>query len=777
MTAEQVKPFRMRCWCIYCLIPLMVVVAIALHPLRAVAASPTAVFVGYAYSTGGTPGSQFPNPWRQPDGSCGPSCTYVGENSPWDAPAVRLDNGTGTAIAGVNVDVKLNAAHDYSGFAQWHNRTLPAGGQLVVTELTPGTFDLSDVIPPNPPRGVCSPMPDSPLPVVKVTQEGKTYFFVDSDRVMSTGGVDGAGCPLTDHPNDESHQWIQIGSISASVAAAPTGVSATAGAGSATVSFNGVGGTANYRVTPYINGGAQAPVTCAGSPCPVSNLENGTTYLFTVAALPADGVGPESALSNPVATAAGVPGKPTYTAAVGGGASATVLSWLPPNNGGSAVTNYRVTRSDGIVSDVGLGSDHPIWPAYLRSKVLSGQSGTLTYQVAACNASGCGPNSDASSSVTAGVPDAPTNVTVGPCTVPGTVTVSWTAPAENGSPIDSYEVFYYARFTPAQAWEADLLLETFSTQTSFTINGLVDCSKISLYTVAAHNGRGWSAENSFQPLFTGALTSGPAVSSPGANRLDVFARGSDNAAWQKSWDGSGWSSWTSQGGILTATPAAVSWSSNRIDLFVRGTDNALWHKWWDGTAWSPWQSLGGILTSAPAVASWAPGRLDVVVVSADNALWHKWWDGTGWSDWERQGGILTADPAAVSWGFNRIDVFGRGNDNGLWHKWWDGSRWSDWEPHGGILSYGPGVSSWAANRLDVFVVSNDGAMYHRWWDGTRWNGYEGQGGSLNSDVNAVSWGPNRIDVFARGSDNSLSHRWWDGTRWNGWVGAPGPPSG
>jgi hypothetical protein len=39
-----------------------------------------------------------------------------------------------------------------------------------------------------------------------------------------------------------------------------------------------------------------------------------------------------------------------------------------------------------------------------------------------------------------------------------------------------------------------------------------------------------------------------------------------------------WSTWESLSGQLTATPAAVSWGEWRIDVFARGSDNALWWK-------------------------------------------------------------------------------------------------------------------------------------------------------------------------------------------------------
>ena len=43
---------------------------------------------------------------------------------------------------------------------------------------------------------------------------------------------------------------------------------------------------------------------------------------------------------------------------------------------------------------------------------------------------------------------------------------------------------------------------------------------------------------------------------------------------------SGWSGWESLGGKLTSGPAAASWSEGRLDVFARGTDNALWHRWY-----------------------------------------------------------------------------------------------------------------------------------------------------------------------------------------------------
>jgi spore germination protein YaaH len=253
----------------------------------------------------------------------------------------------------------------------------------------------------------------------------------------------------------------------------------------------------------------------------------------------------------------------------------------------------------------------------------------------------------------------------------------------------------------------------------------------------------------------GGLSSAPDVASWGSNRLDVFARGTDNALYHRWWDGKAWRGWESLGGVITSDPSAVSWGNGRIDVFARGTDNALYHRFFSGT-WSAWESLGGALTSGPDVASWGLNRLDVFARGTNNVLFHKVWNGV-WNSWESLGGALTSDPSAVSWGPGRIDVFGRGTDNSLQHKVWNVNTWSDWESLGGTLGSGADVASWGGGRLDVFALAADKSLMHRAWLGYAWTNWEPWGGTWTSDPSAVSWGPGRIDIFARGADNALWH--------------------
>ncbi|HEY3716352.1 MAG TPA: fibronectin type III domain-containing protein [Jatrophihabitantaceae bacterium] len=95
----------------------------------------------------------------------------------------------------------------------------------------------------------------------------------------------------------------------------PSGVVATAGNGSATVTWNapsnGNSPITTYIVTPYANGVAQFPTTVTGNPpatsVTVSALTNGTPYTFTVAATNAVGTGQPSAQSNAVTPSANPP--------------------------------------------------------------------------------------------------------------------------------------------------------------------------------------------------------------------------------------------------------------------------------------------------------------------------------------------------------------------------------------------------------------------------------------------------------------------------------------
>jgi hypothetical protein len=128
----------------------------------------------------------------------------------------------------------------------------------------------------------------------------------------------------------------------------------------------------------------------AGSPISVTGLTNGTSYTFTVSATNAKGTGSPS--DPGIATPAAHPGAPANVTASACSAEASV-SFTPPSNGGSPITSYTVTSSDGRTAS-GLVS--PI----IMTGLTSGTAYTFT--VTATNAVGTGPASGPSNSVTVG---------------------------------------------------------------------------------------------------------------------------------------------------------------------------------------------------------------------------------------------------------------------------------------------------------------------------------------------------------------------------------------
>ena len=274
---------------------------------------------------------------------------------------------------------------------------------------------------------------------------------------------------------------------------APTGVTATAGSGSATVSWtapgNGGSPITSYTVTPYIGSTPQSTVQVAGSPpatsTVVTGLASGQTYTFKVSATNTAGTGPQSAASAAVTIAAAtVPGKPTNVVATAGNASANV-SWSAPANGGSPITTYTVTgypqgeSADPPVSTTVSGS--PPVTSVTVTGLTNGDS--YAFSVVAANAVGPGQASALSPAVTPGtLPSAPSGVsaTAGPVSA----TVSWTAPANGGSPISSYTV------TPYVGPAAQVPTTVSGSPPATTVTIALNAGVTYTFTVTATNGIG-----------------------------------------------------------------------------------------------------------------------------------------------------------------------------------------------------------------------------------------------------------------------------------------------
>jgi hypothetical protein len=269
----------------------------------------------------------------------------------------------------------------------------------------------------------------------------------------------------------------------------------------------------------------------------------------------------------------------------------------------------------------------------------------------------------------------------------------------------------------------------------------------------------------------GNLASQPFALTRGNDRMEVFARASDNTLWHQWWDhGVGWGSGESLGGNLASAPFVLTRGNDRMEVFARAGDNTLWHQWWDhGIGWGAGELLGGNLASAPFVLTRGDNRMEVFARASDNTLWHQWWDhGVGWGSGELLGGNLASAPFVLTRGNDRMEVFARAGDNTLWHQWWDhGIGWGAGELLGGNLASAPFVLTRGDNRMEVFARASDNTLWHRWWDHRiGWGAGESLGGNLASAPFVLTRGNDRMEVFARASDNTLWHLGWDnGVGW------------
>jgi hypothetical protein len=144
----------------------------------------------------------------------------------------------------------------------------------------------------------------------------------------------------------------------------PINVTVVAGDASATVSWDPPVNTngssiSGYTITAYTLGNV-ASGTCTPNPvtttCAISGLTNGVEYIFRAVATNGIGTSAESVASAP-ATPSTVPDAPTSLTVAVGNAEATISFTAPANNGGSPVTIYTVTASNGASA---TGTSSPI---------------------------------------------------------------------------------------------------------------------------------------------------------------------------------------------------------------------------------------------------------------------------------------------------------------------------------------------------------------------------------------------------------------------------------
>ena len=320
---------------------------------------------------------------------------------------------------------------------------------------------------------------------------GSTYLFrVRANNLGGTSAWSAASAPV----------------VLAGLPGAPTNVVGVAGSSQVALTWTAPANDGGSPITGYgiewssNGGGAWTRVTSntgnANTALTVTGLTPGTAYIFRVRANNAVGIGAWSANSAAV-TPYTVPGAPTNVVGAAGSSRVSLTWTAPASNGGRAISGYGIEWSSNgggtwtrVTSNTGSADT-----AFTVTGLTPGTA--YIFRVRANNVAGSGAWSANSAAVTPyTVPGAPTGV----AGVPGVrqIALTWTAPANGGSPITGYAV--ERRPAGTGTWTR-VTSNTGSTATSFTVTGLTTGDSYQ-FRVRAINVAGTSAWSAASPAVT-----------------------------------------------------------------------------------------------------------------------------------------------------------------------------------------------------------------------------------------------------------------------------------
>lgn len=269
---------------------------------------------------------------------------------------------------------------------------------------------------------------------------------------------------------------------------AATGVTATFESGQAIVSysaptFDGGSAITGYTATAWsasTGGTAVSTATSSTTTATISGLTNATTYYLSVAATNAAGTGVGSSPRVAI-TPLAKPSAPTLGTLVAGNTFLTV-PFTAGASGSSAITGYQYQLNGGAWVSV-TGTTSPV--------TISGLTNGTAYAVSlrAISTAGTGAASVAKTATPYTLPSVPDSATIIGNPANGSATVSWAAPANNGSPITNYQVVLWSAMV-----EGSQLKSQASTTTSAVITGLSN-STVYYITIEATNAAGTTSRS------------------------------------------------------------------------------------------------------------------------------------------------------------------------------------------------------------------------------------------------------------------------------------------
>ena len=265
-------------------------------------------------------------------------------------------------------------------------------------------------------------------PVTTWAVQGLTNGTLYSFRVSALTSA-GAGAPSS-----------VVAATPSAVPGAPANLQATPGDSQVALTWaaapeNGAAIDSYFLSMTSDGGRTWSITTVVGTSYTMTGLSNGLTYAFRVAAHNAQGIGIASNLVTTTPwTTPSAPTAPSVTPADSG----AVLTWsAPSSNGGAAVSGYVIEQLDPVNGWQVIAQTVGASTSYTIAGLVNGLS--YSFRVSAKNAAGTGSPTQTLAVSPAGLPAAPSTISLTPGNA--TITLGWVPPTNTGGvPLTGYVI-------------------------------------------------------------------------------------------------------------------------------------------------------------------------------------------------------------------------------------------------------------------------------------------------------------------------------------------------
>jgi hypothetical protein len=401
---------------------------------------------------------------------------------------------------------------------------------------------------------------------------------------------------------------------------APTGLSATAGSASVSLSWTASSDATSYNVYRGTTAGGESTTAIASGITTTSysdtGLTNGKEYYYKVAAVNGGGT---SALSSEASTTPEVSriAGAAFRNTVGSIELSTYASSTLSNSGGLFASDPSAAQDlSGKTFVTARDNYNSIW-----ANIYNSNSSTWSgWQFGG--------------GIIQGVPSIAVDTS-------GT---GWIASR------DTYDSYWLVSYTPTTGFGTWFpLLGIFSTDPVVTA-----CGDGSIYLIGKDNWNSlWSGHyipgTGFQgwQFGGGIITGKPAATCGGDNAVYVVAEDSWNSNWMVRVSGNAWGTWYFGGAITSVTPRIAALGNGSEAVVILDPTGVVYSSAYTegtGNGWQPWTEVGGILSDvAPAGVG---GELYLAGKAPNGDLW--WWqqNGNQWT-WIGNNGVAAGALAAA----------------------------------------------------------------------------------------------------------------------------------